>query len=112
MKKNKPIKGYLCGVAYQYEVGPDGAHDGVHVYPSKKAIKHYSKCCKDCGIVEFIMTDFKWVQKQKPFSAKNCLTPQEAQLKQIELVKEDIAKKKAFLERLEKELSAFKADKS
>lgn len=109
MKKIKPIKGYMCGIAYEWELGLGGAFDGVRVYPSKKAIQHYSKCCKDCGIVSFDMVDFKWVQKQKPFSAKNCMTTLETTVQQIKDTEETILKKQALLERLQKELAEIKA---
>lgn len=101
-QKNK-IKGFMCGVAYQFEIGPDGAFDGVHIYPSRKAIKHYKKCTGECGIVQFEMGNFKWVLNQRLFDTKNQKTVLESTDEQIADVTKAIEDKKAFLKRLKKE---------
>jgi len=68
-KAKRNVLGYLCGVAFQWELG----ETDVNLYGSKDSLKADHKCWKDCGIVELGVEDGKyepkWIAKAKPFKA-------------------------------------------
>jgi len=56
-------KVYICGVAYQHEVG----ETDVTVYPSVEYLKKEGVCWDSCGIVECEVKGIKWVHPQDLF---------------------------------------------
>jgi len=68
-------KKYLCGVAFQYELGETNE---IGIYDSVKELKESGQCWKNCGIVEILINEgndpefyysHKWIVKQKMFGA-------------------------------------------
>ena len=53
-------RGFVCGVAWQHELGLTD----VKIYPTADACKAGAKCSKDCGIVEVEIALARWVVRQ------------------------------------------------
>ena len=53
--------GYMCRTDFDWELGM--AADGNKIFPSVKALKHYRKCVKGCGIVRVRVTLDKVITK-------------------------------------------------
>lgn len=60
-KKRKRRRVFMCGVAYQHEVG----EVPFDAYISVAALKRKECCWKQCGIVECEVRAVRWVVKQK-----------------------------------------------
>jgi hypothetical protein len=60
MEKEKIVKVYMCGVAWQHEIG----NTPVKVHPSSKCLELDHKCTSECGIVEVEVRLKRWVLKQ------------------------------------------------
>jgi hypothetical protein len=50
MSKDKSIRGFMCRIDWDHELGR--AADGNRVYPSVKALEEHHGCVLECGIVE------------------------------------------------------------
>jgi hypothetical protein len=61
--KEKPIKMYLCKIAYDYELGEDG--DGTTLYPSPFALRREHKCTAECGVVEVTVSYSKTLSEPR-----------------------------------------------
>ena len=61
MKKTETKKAYMCGVAWQHEIG----NTDVTIWPSKESLERNNKCSDECGIVEVEVKLKRWVKKQK-----------------------------------------------
>jgi hypothetical protein len=53
--------GYMCGVAWQHEVG----NTKVELFANPKDCAKKMGCTDECGIVELELRLVKWVKKQK-----------------------------------------------
>ncbi len=70
----RTIKGYMCGVDWQHELGE--AMGGNVVYPSVDDLKKHRKCVKNCGIVEVKVQLSKWVEPQDLFRGEKIDVPE------------------------------------
>lgn len=59
-------KGYMCGVAWQHEVG----ETEVELYQSPEACRKARGCTNECGIVEVEVRLRRWVRKQDIIGAR------------------------------------------
>jgi len=57
----KPIKAYMCGVAWQHEIG----NTEVELFASVASCAKTRKCTDECGIVEVEVRLKRWVKKQR-----------------------------------------------
>ena len=55
---------YTCGTSFLHD--PD-----VAFYDSVELLKQEWECWKECGIVEVVMTESKWVEAQNLFGEKS-----------------------------------------
>ncbi len=56
------VKGYMCAVDWQYEIG--AASGGNIVHPSIEDLKEKRRCWRRCGIVEVEVKFSRWVEAQ------------------------------------------------
>lgn len=63
MKKQRKLKGYICGTDIS-DISL-GASDVV-IYPSVALLKKKRSCWKECGIIEINLSGCKQVAKGKP----------------------------------------------
>lgn len=61
------MKVYMCGVAWQHEIG----ETWVKVFPSVESLKAAHTCTNECGIVELDVEFSEWVKPQDLFGVKN-----------------------------------------
>ena len=57
--KKTPKKGFLCGVAFQHELG----ETTVKVFPTAKSLEERKTCTDECGIAEVEIRFKRWVKK-------------------------------------------------
>lgn len=63
-RDRKPRTAYMCGVAWQHEVG----ETECELFASAEACEKSMGCTRDCGIVEVRVSLRRWVKEQKPIS--------------------------------------------
>lgn len=61
------MRGFICTIAWQHEVGEGGAIDGVRVYPSIESLKRDHPYFEECGITEIEMREVRTVVEQDIF---------------------------------------------
>lgn len=60
-KKTRVVRGYVCGIAWQHELG----ERDVVVYETAYRCGKIEKCTQHCGIVEVEIRLKRWVRPQK-----------------------------------------------
>jgi|APFre7841882654_1041346.scaffolds.fasta_scaffold71377_3 hypothetical protein len=72
MDKGRKVKAFMCGIAWQHELG----ETDVRLYPSAKVMlsgpKGHVFCAKECGIVEVEVKFVRWVREQNLKGEKKC----------------------------------------
>ena len=62
MDKPEEKIGFMCGVAWQHEIGETG---GVEIHATEEACVKACGCTDECGIVKVKLTLVEWVKEQE-----------------------------------------------